>query len=1197
MFLKSSEDMTLRARCGAKRVFLCFLGMGLFIFLCSSLLHASEWPYFQGDASRHGYTSSSVTPPLQQIYKITVGDLGLSSPIKIKNKIIVGTKGGKVAAYDAFNAGGIKLWEYQTGGAIDSTACASGGAVYVSSWDGNLYVLDEANGALLWTYQTGSTDLSSPVASGGVVYVGAGYPSNKLLAINTATRTVLWEHAMTQPVYSSPAVEGSAVYVGSNDAFFHKVDAATGSMLQMFDTAGSIYLSSPSVNNDILRGIGGDYSKNLYAVNMTSGQMIWQYATGTNTSGADDSLVKVSSPAMANGIVYVSAGFPTQKLYAVDAITGAEKWKKSLGSIGTTNVLSSPVVAGNVVYVGGANGTLYAFDAQNGSDLGTVVLDGPVLSTPAPASGMLYVTTTAGSLYAFRIGADKDAVAPAVSFDSPTQNQEVGNKVNINATVSDEHFKSVTLSYGAGASPAAFTESYTGYEELSNEKLTTWDTSALPEGTYTLKLSALDIVDNAKETAIAVNVSHRVPVLAVDSPADNLLTKLSSVVVSGTVDAGATVTVNGTPVTITSGAFQTTVALAEGVNAVSVVATNDIGNSIGITRNVTVDSANPVLTVSSPADNSVVNTSSVTVAGTATDASGIKQFLVNGQPVAIGADGAFSTSVNLSEGQNTVALSATDNADNTVSSSVKVTLDSTLPQITLNAPLDAASITVNNGTGFSVQGNVSETLVSLTLNGEAVSVGADLTFSKAFSLVEGNNTLTLVATDMGGNKTTVTRVVTLDTAKVALNLMSPADGAITNKKTIDVSGETEAGALLKVNGAVVAVDETGKFTTPVTLANENAKNTITVSASDTAGNETVVTRDVIHDSKPPKGNISVKLGGEGKVKTIMTENSVALQLDATDENGGVKMMVGTDEKFTGAAWEDFASAKTVALWKDGEYGKKKICVKFKDVVDNETDALCSDEMERVPAMLANTSLSVSADGDPDIIGEAGNFQLDLGKLPYAAAASGDVVIVKPDPAAVPAIDSTISDAIEIRFFGFSQSAKLSGSALARVPADLVMFYSAPESDDEKSYRIYMYRQSTGTWEKVPGFQEVDTLNNKIRATVQLVMNTSTLYRVVKDASVAPQQPASLSVQNYPNPVHGDTTFAYSLSAGIPTRVTIEVYNVKGKRVMYMEDPTPDDGKYTTAEVDTLANGVYFYKTTVYTSTETIVSSGKLVMLK
>ena len=52
----------------------------------------------------------------------------------------------------------------------------------------------------------------------------------------------------------------------------------------------------------------------------------------------------------------------------------------------------------------------------------------------------------------------------------------------------------------------------------------------------------------------------------------------------------------------------------------------------------------------------------------------------------------------------------------------------------------------------------------LTVNGEEVTVGSDGSFSTEITLEEGENTITVIATDTAGKSTTVTRTVTLDTA-------------------------------------------------------------------------------------------------------------------------------------------------------------------------------------------------------------------------------------------------------------------------------------------------------------------------------------------------------------------------------------------------------------------------------------------------
>ena len=69
----------------------------------------------------------------------------------------------------------------------------------------------------------------------------------------------------------------------------------------------------------------------------------------------------MSSPAVANGVVYV--GSDDDNLYALNASTGALLWEYTTGGFFFN---SSPAVANGVVYVGSYDGNLYAFDLAGG---------------------------------------------------------------------------------------------------------------------------------------------------------------------------------------------------------------------------------------------------------------------------------------------------------------------------------------------------------------------------------------------------------------------------------------------------------------------------------------------------------------------------------------------------------------------------------------------------------------------------------------------------------------------------------------------------------------------------------------------------------------------------------------------------------------------------------------------------------------
>jgi len=69
-----------------------------------------------------------------------------------------------------------------------------------------------------------------------------------------------------------------------------------------------------------------------------------------------------SSPALANGVVYVGSG--DDNVYALNADTGAKLWSYTTGG-GVYD--SSPAVANGVVYVGSDDKNLYALNAKNGA--------------------------------------------------------------------------------------------------------------------------------------------------------------------------------------------------------------------------------------------------------------------------------------------------------------------------------------------------------------------------------------------------------------------------------------------------------------------------------------------------------------------------------------------------------------------------------------------------------------------------------------------------------------------------------------------------------------------------------------------------------------------------------------------------------------------------------------------------------------
>ena len=242
---------------------------------------------------------------------------------------------------------GIDLdWSYTTGGPVDSSPAVAGGTVYIGSGDGNVYALNAATGALDWSYTTGGPVDSSPAVASGTVYVVS--EDGNVYALSAAAGALDWSYATGGPGDSSPAVADGLVYIGTSE-HVDALSAATGAAAWTYDLSFSASLSCAAVANGVV--YIGDNEQNMYALKAATGAVAWD---ATSAGGR-------SSPAVANGLVYITAG---QDVEALNAATGAVDWAYNAGIF---NSSSSPAVANGVVYIGSSDGSVYAFGQSGGT--------------------------------------------------------------------------------------------------------------------------------------------------------------------------------------------------------------------------------------------------------------------------------------------------------------------------------------------------------------------------------------------------------------------------------------------------------------------------------------------------------------------------------------------------------------------------------------------------------------------------------------------------------------------------------------------------------------------------------------------------------------------------------------------------------------------------------------------------------------
>lgn len=171
-----------------------------------------------------------------------------------------------------------------------------------------------------------------------------------------------------------------------------------------------------------------------------------------------------------------------------------------------------------------------------------------------------------------------------------------------------------------------------------------------------------------------------------------------------TIDQGSKVSGDSIVKTAINGGYQCTYtpssALSDGSHIVKIDASDNDGN-VATQKSVSfiVDTVAPTLSVTSPVEGIVTNTSAVTVQGVTNDTTSspvtVTVKLNNGsaESVAVNSDGSFSKALTLSPGTNTITIVATDAAGKSTTVTRTVTLDTGAPvfqSITINPnPVDA----------------------------------------------------------------------------------------------------------------------------------------------------------------------------------------------------------------------------------------------------------------------------------------------------------------------------------------------------------------------------------------------------------------------------------------------------------------------------------------------------------------------------
>ena len=257
---------------------------------------------------------------------------------------------------------------------------------------------------------------------------------------------------------------------------------------------------------------------------------------------------------------------------------------------------------------------------------------------------------------------------------------------------------------------------------------------------------------------------------------------------------------------------------------VTVKATDDAGNETSVDdtdealgaslRLVVREKVAPVITITSPTASQMMTDSTPEIVWTVTDNDSgvdpdtigitvdsggkitgsaiIKSSITNGYQCS------YTPTVALSDGGHTIKIDASDNDGNAAAQkSVSFTIDTVPPVLSVTSPMEGLitseeEITVAGTASDVTSGPVTVTIKLNSGAAETVAVSGGA-FSKVLTLADGDNTITVVATDKAGKSTTITRHVTLDTGAPVIHNVTitpnPVDAGATYIIAVEVTDD------------------------------------------------------------------------------------------------------------------------------------------------------------------------------------------------------------------------------------------------------------------------------------------------------------------------------------------------------------------------------------------------------------------------
>jgi serine/threonine protein kinase len=311
-------------------------------------------------------------------------------------------------------------WTVKTSEEIRGSASFAGGSIYVGSYDGNVYSIDDSDGSVRWRFKTQSGIVSKPAIQSEMVIFGS--EDKTIYAVSRSSGRAIWSFRTNDKVRSSPFVDDKSVLVGSDDGHLYRLDRQKGVVTWRYRTFAPVRSSPVCVDDKVVFGSDDGF---LYTVNRESGSLLWRVnvdapVMSTPAIAGDRVVIGVSdgsirgfalrdgkslwqhtsrkavlaSAVIDNEVAYI--GSADGHMYAINITTGKQAWRSQV----CRQITSSAVIDGNKLLVGGNDAVFYCLNKSDGSVLWTFGTGGAIVARPVLTNDHIVFGSLDGSIYA-----------------------------------------------------------------------------------------------------------------------------------------------------------------------------------------------------------------------------------------------------------------------------------------------------------------------------------------------------------------------------------------------------------------------------------------------------------------------------------------------------------------------------------------------------------------------------------------------------------------------------------------------------------------------------------------------------------------------------------------------------------------------------------------------------------------------------